>query len=539
MALEDYLAELEELDGEELDIEEEEDLMEQEELENLAAKNEQDHRKEKWSNQDLAVSETKMAEAGNTDDGQQNLKKSVGGSSGVADSFKIAKVYKSKEFGHVIDQIKLYTNTVDITKKKIFGPVEEDDEYKLVVRANELSIKIEGEIVAVYRNLRDLYAVRFPELETLVTNPLSYAQTILAIGESIDIDIGKVKLDGILAPAIKMVVVVTGSTTSGRKLEDDELQQVLKGAQILIQLIEAKDEIVKYVESRMGIIAPNLSAIVGPAIAARMIVDAEGLTGLAKIPACNLQVLGKQRQYGTGMSSVTAKKHVGLLYESELVSSVPDDFKNKMLRKVAAKCALAIRVDMLHEAADGGMGTRFKQELLSSVEKLLEPAPLKAIKPLVIPPEGRKIKRAGKRVRREKESTAMTELRKNRNRMYFGKASEEVVVNDEMENLGMLGQGGSGGLGMGMGMGITGKIRGISTDTSTSKKIKPSKKYQRILQQQSQSSAVSGIATNLSFTPIQGIELSNPKTLLERQNKVDQANSRYFSGGFMSAIPKK
>ena len=45
-----------------------------------------------------------------------------------------------------------------------------------------------------------------------------------------------------------------------------------------------------YVSSRMNVLAPNLSAIVGTTTAAKLLGVAGGLAGLAKMPACNVHV---------------------------------------------------------------------------------------------------------------------------------------------------------------------------------------------------------------------------------------------------------
>ena len=43
-----------------------------------------------------------------------------------------------------------------------------------------------------------------------------------------------------------------------------------------------------YLERRMHIIAPNVSAIVGTRVAAKLIASAGGISELSKIPACNI-----------------------------------------------------------------------------------------------------------------------------------------------------------------------------------------------------------------------------------------------------------
>jgi len=49
-------------------------------------------------------------------------------------------------------------------------------------------------------------------------------------------------------------------------------------------------KIFMYVSSRMNVLAPNLSAIIGTTTAAKLLGVAGGLAGLAKMPACNVHV---------------------------------------------------------------------------------------------------------------------------------------------------------------------------------------------------------------------------------------------------------
>lgn len=63
-----------------------------------------------------------------------------------------------------------------------------------------------------------------------------------------------------------------------------ELQSVMEGH--LGHLLQ----IFTYVSSRMNMLAPNLSAIVGTTVAAKLLGVAGGLSALAKMPACNVHV---------------------------------------------------------------------------------------------------------------------------------------------------------------------------------------------------------------------------------------------------------
>lgn len=85
----------------------------------------------------------------------------------------------------------------------------------LIVEANNLAVEIDNDISNIHKYVRDLYAKRFSELESLVVNPLEYITTVKELGN----DITKAKhsqvLQQHLTQATIMVLSVTASTTQG------------------------------------------------------------------------------------------------------------------------------------------------------------------------------------------------------------------------------------------------------------------------------------------------------------------------------------
>src|SRR5207247_2984287 len=139
----------------------------------------------------------------------------------------------------------------------------------LLTEANSLSTAIDNEIVLVHKFIRDHYSTRFPELETLVTNPLDYAKTVAvlqngpldsikALASSTDNPVGST-LRSILDGPSLMIVAVEGTTTRGRTLTEPELQTVLRACEMMLSLDRAKTILTDYVQSRMNIFAPNLT----------------------------------------------------------------------------------------------------------------------------------------------------------------------------------------------------------------------------------------------------------------------------------------
>jgi U4/U6 small nuclear ribonucleoprotein PRP31 len=121
----------------------------------------------------------------------------------------------------------------------------------------------------IHKYVKDLYSKRFPELDSMVYTPIEYMKTVQLLQN--DLEVTRVDLSDILPAATIMVVSVTASTTQGSVLEENELQIILEACDMALELNEKKFKILQYVESRMSFVAPNLSAIVGSTIAAKLI----------------------------------------------------------------------------------------------------------------------------------------------------------------------------------------------------------------------------------------------------------------------------
>ena len=210
-------------------------------------------------------------------------------------------------------------------------------------------------------------------------------------------------LQEFLPAATVMVVSVTASTTQGSPISQEDLDLLLEGCRMVDQLNDMKINILDYVESRMSLVAPNLSVILGSSIAAKMMGVAGGLTSLSKMPACNILVLGSQRKTLTGFSTTTSLPHTGFIFYSDLVQSCNEDIRKKVARLVACKCTLAARVDSFHEPVNSSVGQNLRDEIQQKTDKWQEPPPVKLAKPLPRPDDTIKKRRGGKRVRKQKE----------------------------------------------------------------------------------------------------------------------------------------
>ena len=277
------------------------------------------------------------------------------------------------------------------------GPLEENPEYHLVVRANNLSVEVDNEILLVHKFIRDHYAPRFPELEQLIADPWTYIAAVRGIGNADDLT--KCPMPPTLPSATKLSITLTATSTRGRKLTNGEWKTVERATEVAQQLRDARESIFAYVESRMAAVAPNLSAIVGTNIAAKLLGLAGGLQAFSRQPACNIMLFGAQKKSlaNSHMSAALQGRHVGFIYQSSLVQSAQPEDRRKAQRTVSAKCSLAARIDAGKSARDGSQGRKMLAELTKRIQKMAEPPPNKLTKALPIPQETNRKKRGGKR----------------------------------------------------------------------------------------------------------------------------------------------
>ncbi|GAA5952409.1 hypothetical protein JCM3765_001964 [Sporobolomyces pararoseus] len=430
---------------------------------------------------------------------------------------KVAKLYTGKILKDVLQRIEYYKENPDPN----LASDGESNEYKLIVQANNLSVEIDNEMLIVHKFIRDHYLPRFPELDSLVSAPLPYCRVILALGNGPEL---QGDITGILPSGSVMAVKVTAATSKGEVLPTEEWEQVQEACEMMFGLDRVKKQILEYVESRISLLAPNISAIVGTQTATKILGIAGGLQGLNRIPHSNIYVLGAVKRANTGFSTASYsvdRLHTGFIYHCPLVQQTRPEDRMKAQRKVGAKVALAARVDVAGSSPGGMFGEEQRKKLEKEMERLARPPPKKVTKALPRPDEKKKNRRGGKRARKAKDAYGMTELRKQQNRLKFGEAEEEVGAFDETRGMGMIGS-------------SSGHVRANTGEARSKAKLSKSAKG-RLASIKTSGTATSGLATSLAFTPVQGLELVDPSKL---RSKVDDANAKWFSDGAFTHVRK-
>ncbi|XP_019084277.1 PREDICTED: putative nucleolar protein 5-3 [Camelina sativa] len=156
--------------------------------------------------------------------------------------------------------------------------------------------------------------------------------------------------------------------STGPQVSDLNLRRIREICDQILALTECRAQLHGILKSRMNTIAPNLTALVGEMVGARLISHRGSLLNLSKLPACKIQILGSEKALLRAFKYGHNTPKYGLIYHAPLVAQAAPEHKAKISRSLAAKVALAIRCDAHGDGRQGNsMGV---QSLLKLEERL-------------------------------------------------------------------------------------------------------------------------------------------------------------------------
>jgi nucleolar protein 56 len=153
-------------------------------------------------------------------------------------------------------------------------------------------------------------------------------------------------------------------SSTGMELPEAFANSIKDMASNIAGLYADKDQISKFIETHMESNYSNLSDTAGVHIGARLISIAGGVQKLANMPSSTIQVLGAEKALFKHLrGNATSPKH-GVIFQHPLVRDAPWWQRGKIARLLAAKIALAVRVDFF--AGD------FRKEIAEDLDRKVE-----------------------------------------------------------------------------------------------------------------------------------------------------------------------
>ncbi|CAL9125434.1 unnamed protein product [Musa textilis] len=231
----------------------------------------------------------------------------------------------------------------------------------MIIQAIGLLDDLDKELNTYAMRVREWYGWHFPELAKIVQDNMQYAKVVKLMGNrtnAVNLDFSEVLSEETEAELKEAAVISMGTEVS-----DLDLANIKELCDQVLALSEYRAQLYDYLKSRMNTIAPNLTALVGELVGARLIAHGGSLLNLAKQPGSTVQILGAEKALFRALKTKHATPKYGLIFHASLIGQAAPKIKGKISRSLAAKTALAIRYDALGDGQDNTMGLENRAKL--------------------------------------------------------------------------------------------------------------------------------------------------------------------------------
>jgi nucleolar protein 56 len=217
---------------------------------------------------------------------------------------------------------------------------------KLIVQIVSALSDLEKILNAMSERLREWYGLHYPELE--IKDHERFAEKIAETGQREGFE--------------------DFEKSMGMKLKEEDVKVLKDYAGQLKAMYVLRKNIEKYLEKIVPEEIPNLNAMLGSILAARLLSLAGSLERLAKMPSSTIQLLGSEKRLFKFLKSKEKDKRpprFGLLYLHPDISTNKRELQGKIARLLSSKLALAARADFYTKKD-------ISKELLDDYKKKLE-----------------------------------------------------------------------------------------------------------------------------------------------------------------------
>ncbi|GFY49167.1 nucleolar protein 58 [Trichonephila inaurata madagascariensis] len=240
---------------------------------------------------------------------------------------------------------------------------------KMVIEAVSTLDELDKELNNYVMRCKEWYGWHFPELAKLIPDNKQYIKIVVAMG--FRENAANTDFSGILSEEDEQKVKAMAEISMGTEIMEDDVRNISNMCQEILNLQEYRTSLAEYLKNRMAAVAPNITSLVGEMVGSRLIAHAGSLISLAKHPGSTVQILGAEKALFRALKARHDTPKYGLIYHAQYVGQSSPAIRGKASRMLAAKTALAARVDAFGEE-DIDIGTEHRAKLERTLKYLEE-----------------------------------------------------------------------------------------------------------------------------------------------------------------------
>lgn len=251
-----------------------------------------------------------------------------------------------------------------------FNPARSDN---MIIQSIALLDQMDKDLNTFAMRVREWYSWHFPELKAIVKDNIMFARAAAFIqdkGSLVSSEEDKEKEDklpGLIEilgdEDMAKAVVAAARTSMGMDCSAIDMVNIINFTQRMVKLAEFRKNLSLYLTDKMSVVAPNLSALIGDTVAARLISKAGSLTNLAKAPASTVQILGAEKALFRALKTKGNTPKYGLIYHSTFIGRADAKNKGRISRYLANKCSIATRIDSFSDEPSRLYGEKLREQV--------------------------------------------------------------------------------------------------------------------------------------------------------------------------------
>jgi nucleolar protein 56 len=258
--------------------------------------------------------------------------------------------------------------SLELAKMRIKGASEKRD--LIVAQSIQTLDSLDQTVNLFMGRLREWYGVYFPELDRLIEKHETYSRLVTNLGNREDFTIENLERENIPKERTQLVAKAAESSM-GADIAESDLEMVQALAKDVLNFYLLRKNMEDYVDQTMEELAPNVRAVAGALLGARLIAMAGSLRNLAMRPASTIQVIGAEKALFRSLKTGARPPKHGLIFQHTLLHDAKRWQRGKIARVIAGKLAIAARTDAF------GAGHYIGDKLKADINKRLEEIQLK------------------------------------------------------------------------------------------------------------------------------------------------------------------
>jgi len=236
-----------------------------------------------------------------------------------------------------------------IKTRKILGRVNKE---KILMRVINIIDHADKELNIFSEQMREWYGLYFPAApKNIKSNELF--MKIASMGRKENIK--------------EQNIANLDINSSGMDFSDEDIEVMQGFAATILNLFSARKKLDSYLKEIAKSEMPNMTAILGHLLAARLVSMAGGLEKLARMPTSRIQLLGAEKALFRHMKNkAKAPKH-GIIFAHASIQQAPKEKRGKIARILASKISIAAKIDFFSKE---DRSKKLKKELEKELERI-------------------------------------------------------------------------------------------------------------------------------------------------------------------------